>query len=96
MSAITLSKRLTAFMIAIALFKELTGYSFVTATEVTKVIRCFSETNTLRFIHSIRGSPTDVVIQEWDIVDIEIVPFTKIFMDKFKSKNGASTLALFN
>ena len=85
-------------MIAIALFKELTGYSFVTATEVTKVIRCFSETKTLRFIHSIRGSPTDVVIQERDIVDIkiEIVPFTKLYMDKFKSKNGASTLALFN
>ena len=83
-------------MITIALFKELSGYGFVTV-EVTNVSRCSSETNKLRYIHSIRGTPRDIAINEREINNIKIVPFSSILtetvpldMDQFKSKHGAS------
>ena len=57
-------KRLTMFMITIALFKEFGGCDFVTTTEVTNVRRCSSETNKLRYVHSIRVTPGDIAIKD--------------------------------
>ena len=52
-SAIKVSKRLTTFMIMIALPKELGSYGFVTIIEVTYVRRCSNETNKLRYVHEV-------------------------------------------
>ena len=91
-------------MITIALPKELGGKGFITTAEVTYVRRCSSETNKLRYVHSIRDKPRDITIEEQEInyIKIKIVPFISnctIDIDKFKSKIGASVLeelALFN
>ena len=95
-------------MITVSLPKELSGKGFITTVEVTYVRRCSSETNKLRFAHSIRGTPRDITIEKPEInyIKIKIVPFIIILVenipldtDKFKSKNGASVseeLALSN
>ena len=64
-------------MITIALFKELVGEGFVTAIEVTNMRICCSETNMLRYVHSIRGTPRDLAVKEREInyIKIEIVTF---------------------
>ena len=67
MSAIKLLKRLTKFMIKIELPKELGDKGFITTVEVTYVRRCSSETNKLRYIHSIRGTPKAITIEEREI-----------------------------
>ena len=108
MLAIKLRKRLKKFMITISLPKELGGKGFITTAEVIYVRRCSSETNKLRYIHSIRGTPRDITIEEQEInyIKFTIVPFIINFsgnctirFDKFKSKKVASVseeLALFN
>ena len=65
------------FMITIALPKELGGKGFITTVEVTYVRRCSSETNRLRYVHSIGGTPRDITIEEREIkyIKIKIVPF---------------------
>ena len=79
MSAIKLKKkRLMKFMILIALPKELGGKGFITTVEVIYVRRCSSETNKLRYVHSIlRSTPRDITIEEREInyIKIKIVPF---------------------
>ena len=49
MPAIQISNIPYDYMITIACFKELGGKDFVTATEVTNVRRCSSETNKLMY-----------------------------------------------
>ena len=55
------------FMITIALPKELGGKGFITTVEVIYVRRSSSETNQLRYVHSIRGTPRDITIEEREI-----------------------------
>ena len=64
-------------MIAITLPKKLGGKGFITTVEVTYIRKCSSETNKLRFVHSIRYTPRDITIEEWEInyIKIKIVPF---------------------
>ena len=59
-------------MMTISLFKELSSQGFVTTIEITNVRRCSSETNKLRYVHSIRGSPRNNAIKEQEINDIKI------------------------
>ena len=61
-------------MITIALPKELGGKGFITIVEVTYVRTCSSETNKLRYVHSIRGTPRDITIEKWEINYIKIKP----------------------
>ena len=65
------------FMITIELPKELGGEGFITTVEVTYVRRCSSVTNKLRYVHSIRGTPRDIAIEDRgiDCIKIKIVPF---------------------
>ena len=78
------------------------------AVEVTNARICSSETNKLRYVHSISGTPRDIAIKEQEInyIEIEIVPFIINFrgnctldMDEFNFENGASVseeLVVFN
>ena len=81
MFAIKLLKRPTKFMITIALFKALGNYGFVTTVEISNVGRCSSKSNKLRYMHSIRGTPRDIAVEERKIdhFKIEIVAFILIF-----------------
>ena len=58
-------------MIKITLFKDIGGWGFVMATEVTNMRRRSSETNKLRdmyeYVHSIGGTPRDIAIKEREI-----------------------------
>ena len=62
-------------MITEALPKELGCKGFVTIDEVTYARRCSSETNKLRYVHSIGGTSRDIAVEEWEINYIKIVPF---------------------
>ena len=64
------SKCFAEFMMSIALLKELGGQEFDTTIEVTK-LRFSYKANKLRYIDSIRGTPRDTAIKEWEI---EIIP----------------------
>ena len=50
---------------------------FVTTVDVTYARRCSSETNKLRYVHSIGGTSRDIAIEERGInyIKIRIVPF---------------------
>ena len=64
-------------MMRTALPKELGGKGFITTIEVIYVKRCYySETNKLRYVHSIRGMPRDITIEEREInyIKIKIAP----------------------
>ena len=54
---------------------------FVTTDEVTYARGCSSETNKLRFVHSIGGSSRDIAVEEREInyIKIKIVPFITNF-----------------
>ena len=86
-------------MITVALHKELGCKDFVPTVEVTYSRRCSSETNKLRYVHTIGGTSRHIAVEKRDInyIKIKIVPFIKIlvqtiplYIDKFKSKNGVS------
>ena len=64
-------------MITVALFKELDCKGFVTTVEVTYARRCSSETNKLRYVHSIGGTSSHIAVEEREInyIKIKIVPF---------------------
>ena len=62
-------------MITIARPKEFGGKVFITTAEVTSVGRCSSETNKLRYVHSLRGTPRDITFEGREINYIKIVPF---------------------
>ena len=64
-------------MITIALPKELGYKGFVTTAEVTYARRCYSETNKLRYVHSIGGTSRDIAVDEREInyIKIKIVSF---------------------
>ena len=65
-------------MITIALPLELGGKGLITTVEVIYVRRCSRETNKLRYVHSIRGTPRDIAIEEQEInqyIKIKIVLF---------------------
>ena len=66
-------------MITVALPKELGCKGFVTTVEVVYARRCFSETNKLRYVHSIGGMSRDIAVEERKInymyIKIKIVPF---------------------
>ena len=86
-------------MITVALSKELGCKGFVTTVKVTYARICSSETNKLRYVHSIGGTSRDIAVEEREInyIKIKIVPFiinlvetVPLDIDKFKSQNGAS------
>ena len=56
--------------------KELDSKGFITTAEVHYVRRSSSETNKLRYVHSIGGMPRDITIEEREInyIKIKIVP----------------------
>ena len=87
------------FMITIALFKELCSYGFITTTEVSNVRRGSGESNKLKYIHSIRGTPRDIAIKErkTDNVKIEIVPFIINFSGNctINNNNNNNNISLF-
>ena len=64
-------------MITVALPKELGCKGFVTTAEVTYARRCSSETNMLRYVHSIGGTSRDIAVEEPEVnyIKIKIVPF---------------------
>ena len=51
-------------MITVALPKELSWKGFTTTVEVTYARRCSSETNKLRYVHSIGGTWKDIAVEE--------------------------------
>ena len=59
-------------MITTDLPKELGNKGFIISVEVTYVKRCSSETNKLRYVHFIRGTPRDITIEEREINCIKI------------------------
>ena len=67
-------------MITIAFPKELGYKGFVTTVEVT-YSRCYSETNKLRYVHSIEGTSRDIAVDEREIkyIKIKIVSFIMNF-----------------
>ena len=64
-------------MITVDLPKELGCKGFVTTTEVTYARSFSSETNKLRYVHSIEGTSRDIAVEEREInyINIKIVPF---------------------
>ena len=54
-------------MMTIVLLKELGGKGFITTVEVISIRKCSSETNKLRYVHSIRGTQRDITIEEREI-----------------------------
>ena len=81
-------------MITITLTTELGSKGFITTVEVTYVRRCSSETNKLRYVHSIRGTPRDGTLiisksksSRLSYILVETVPLDD---DKFKSINVTS------
>ena len=62
-------------MITEALPKELGCKGFVTTVEEIYARRCSSETNKLRYVHSIGGASRDINVEEREINYIKIVPF---------------------
>ena len=56
----------------IALPKELGGWGFVMTIEVAYVRKCSSDTNKLRYVHSIGNMPRDIAIKEGEISYIKI------------------------
>ena len=54
-------------MITVALPKELGCKFFVMTVEVTYARKCFSETNKLRYVHSIGGTSRDIAVEEREI-----------------------------
>ena len=75
-------------MITIALPKELGSNDFVTTVEITYVRRCSSETNKLRYVHSMRGESRDITIEEREInyIKIKIVLFTIHFSRNYTTR----------
>ena len=72
----TLKTSFELFMITMP--KEFGGKGFITTVEVNYVRSCSRETNKLRYVHSIRGTPRDVRdIEERKInyIKIKIVTF---------------------
>ena len=64
-------------MITVALSTELGCKGFITTVEVAYARRFSSETNKLRYVHSIGGTSRDNAIEEREInyIKIKIVPF---------------------
>ena len=64
-------------MITIAVPKEHGGKGFITTVEVIPIRKCSSETNKMRYVHSIRDTPRDIIIEEREVnyIKIKIVPF---------------------
>ena len=57
MSAIKFRKCLTKFKITIALSKKFGSKGFITVVKVMKICRSSGESNKLRYVYPIRGSP---------------------------------------
>ena len=77
MSAIKFRKRLSEFEITITLPKKLGSKGFSTAIKISKIWRSSGESNKLRYVYPIWGTPGDIAIQkrEIDYIKIKIVPF---------------------
>ena len=58
-------------MITVALPKEL-DKGFFTTVEIIYASRCSSETNKLRYIHSIGGTSRDIAVEEQEVNYIKI------------------------
>ena len=85
----------------IALPKKFGSKGFITVVKVIKIWRSSGESNKLRYVYPILGTPGDIAIQkrEIDYIKIKIVPFIINFggnctitvtIHRFKSKKGAS------
>ena len=61
----------------IALPKKFGSKGFITAVKVIKIWGIFSNSNKLRYVYPIWGTPGDIAIQkrEIDYIRIKIVPF---------------------
>ena len=57
MSAIKFGKRLTKFKTTIALPKKFDSKGFITVVKVTKIRRSSGESNKLRYVYPILGTP---------------------------------------
>ena len=64
-------------MITEALHKELGCKGFITTAEVTYARRCSSETNKLRYAHSIGGTTKDIAVEE------RVINYIKTVYHKF-------------
>ena len=74
---IVFGKCFAEFIIPIALLKEF-GQFFSPIIEVISIRRCSGKANKFRdIIYTIRGTPRDIAIKEWDINNIKrkIIPF---------------------
>ena len=96
MTTIKLRKCFAKFMITVALPKELHCKGFVTTVELTYASRCSSESNKLRYVHSIGGTSRETAVEErginnilkskssrFSFILVETVPLD---IDKFKLK----------
>ena len=65
------------FKITIALPKKIDSKSFMTVVKVTEIWRSSGESNTLRYVYPLWGTPGDIAIQkrEIDCIKIKIAPF---------------------
>ena len=77
MSAIKFRKRLTKFKIIITLPEKFGSKGFITVVKVIKIWRSSSESNKLRYVYPIWGTPGDIAIQkrEIDYTKFKIVLF---------------------
>ena len=57
MPAIKFRKRLTKFKITIAVSKKFGSKGFITAVKVTTILRSIGESNKMRYVYPIRGTP---------------------------------------
>ena len=72
MSAIKFRKRLTKNKITIALSKKFGSKGFITVVKVIKIWRSSGESNKLRYVYPIWGTPGDIAIQKREIDYIKI------------------------
>ena len=81
----------------IVLRKELGCKGFVTTVDVTYARRCSSETNKLRYVHSIGGTSRDIAVEERGInyIKIRIVPFI-INFDEVRSRQNLIMQIIFS
>ena len=61
----------------VALPKKFGSKGFIMAVTVTKIWRSSVESNQLRYVYPIWGTPGDIAIWKWesDYIEIKMVPF---------------------
>ena len=74
------------FKITTSLPKKFGSKGFITVVKVIKIWRSSGESNKLRYVFPIRGTPGDIAIQkrEIDYIKIKIVPFIINFDGNWK------------